>query len=87
MKKYNVSINIEDSNKSYKSLLFHTSSTDIRPEQVLAILDAMNKIVRTELIETTELDTCEYYKDGRCKGSKGCEQVDCKGIKDNCMYI
>ena len=87
MKKYNVSINIEDSNKSYKSLLFHTSSTDLRTEQVLALLDAMNKIVRTELIETTELDTCEFYKDGRCKGSNGFARVDCKGIKDNCIYI
>ena len=86
MKQYNVSINIEDSNKSYKSLLFHTSSTDLRAEQVIALLDAMNKIVRTELIETIELDTCEFYKDGRCKGTIGLAQVDCKGIKDNCIY-
>ena len=69
-----------------KSLLFHSSSTDLRAKQVLALLDAMDKIVRTELIETIELDTCEFYKDGRCKGTISFAQVDCKGIKDNCIY-
>ena len=87
MKKYNISINIEDANKSNKSFLFHTSSTDLRPEQVIALLDVLEKNVKTELIETIKLDTCKYYVDGRCKGSKGFEQVDCKGIEDNCIYI
>lgn len=50
MKEYYISIYIKGDN-----FLFHNTSQDIRAEQVLALLDAIDKNVKPELLNNMEV--------------------------------